>query len=289
MANDESVLREVDQELAQERQWEYFRKNGPLVIGAAILVVAAVGGWQFFNFSKAETAKQSALEYNSAIEVLEEDPTGGLAALDGVFEETSGGYPVLAQLRRAAILASEDDRLGALAAYRSVAADGRTPKHLRDLARLRASYLLLEDGRDAVTAELGPMVEAQTQFGYYAREIAALSALESKDYDTALRMFRSASIDLFAPTPVRQRAEELAALSASGKSGVNIFGEWRTEDLFKAIGEDIDEGAADDETVIDEPGSDDSLDESGPDEDEAEESSVEQNGDASKSDASENG
>jgi hypothetical protein len=38
-----------------------------------------------------------------------------------------------------------------------------------------------------------------------------------------------------APAPVRQRAEEFAALAAAAKAGVNITGEARVDDLMKAL------------------------------------------------------
>ncbi|MFQ5563290.1 MAG: tetratricopeptide repeat protein [Parvularculaceae bacterium] len=238
MTNDESVIREVDQELAHERQWAMFRKHGPALISAAVAVVAFVGGWQFYNYRKTEVASRSAIEYAGALRLLEEDETSGLAALNDVIDEGSGGYPVLARLQKGALLARSGDRAGALAAFRAAAEDGRATKRLRELARLRAAYLLLEDGRDAVATELGPLVDQPTPLGYYARELAAVAALEDEDYDGAAEMFRRASIDLNAPGPVRQRAEELRALAAAARSGVNISGRVRTQDLLRALGEE---------------------------------------------------
>lgn len=241
MTNEDSVIREVDEELAHERQWEFFRKNGPALIGAAAAVVASVGGWQYYNYHKAETARRSAMQYAEALKTLEADETTGAAALKKVIDNGAGAYPLLARLQEGALLERKGDRMGALADYRAAAEDRRATKHLRQLARLRAAYLVLEDGREAVLAELGPLAEAQTPLGYYAREIVGVAAIEAEDYDAAAVMFRRAAIDLSAPEPVRQRAEELAALASAGKAGVNISGKVRTQDLLRALGEDPNE------------------------------------------------
>lgn len=245
MANEDTALREVDQELAEERQWALFQKHGPVVIAAAIGVVVMVGGWQFWNSQKEATAKKDALEYRNAIEVLTEDAEAGRQALSALAEDGSGGYSVLARLQEGASYARNGERLAALAAYRDVAANGTANKRIRELARLRAAYLSLPDGRDAVLAELGNLPDDESLNGYYAREISALAALNAKDYETAHAMFERASIDLGAPEALRSRAEEFAALAASGRAGVNITGETQLEDLVDAISGAVDGGAID--------------------------------------------
>ena len=44
--SDESIFREVDEELKQERYEKLWREYRWYIIGAAIVVVAAVAGWQ---------------------------------------------------------------------------------------------------------------------------------------------------------------------------------------------------------------------------------------------------
>ncbi len=236
MANDESVLREVDQELAEEQQWAQFRRHGPFLIGAAVALVAGVAGWQAWSHFKTSAAEETALEYRDAVELLEEDQEAGRAALASIADE-SGGYGALAAMQRAGSYASGGERLRALEIYRGVAS-GSAPKRVRELAQLRAGYLALVDGRDAVIVELGALPEAEGLYGYYAREIMGLAALGAEDYETALSNFRQLSIDISAPQGVRDRAEEFAALAAAARAGVNISGEARVEDLLKAVGEE---------------------------------------------------
>lgn|GEM_PF-693677 len=249
MANDESVLREVDQELAEDQQWAMFRKYGPAAIGAGAALVVAVGGWQFWNAHKNSVAKEQALEFRNAVDLLAEDADQGRVALGAISEEGASGYGFLAELQRAASYARDGDRASAIGVYRDIYDNGGAPKRLRDLARIRAAYLALNDGRDAVMAHLGDLPNEEGAFSYHAAEVSGLAALEARDYETSLSIFRGLSIDISAPQAVRTRAEDFAALADSGKAGVNITGETRVDDLLEAIGAgddagEIEEGAA---------------------------------------------
>ncbi|NOX82135.1 MAG: tetratricopeptide repeat protein [Alphaproteobacteria bacterium] len=236
MANEDSALREVDQELAEDRQTAMFRKYGPAALAAGISLVLAVGGWQFWNARIVSVAKEKALEYSNAIDLMVEDADQGRTALGAIAEDGASGYAILAELQRASSYARDGDRAAAIGVYRQIYENNNAPKRIRDLARLRASYAALNDGRDAVISHLGDLPNEDGAFAYHAAEVSGLAALEARDYETALSIFRQLSIDLGAPEAVRTRAEDFAALADAGKAGVNITGQTRVDELLKAIG-----------------------------------------------------
>lgn len=252
MANEDIILKEVDQELAEDRQWEMFRKYGPAAIGAGLAIIAAVGAVQIWNARQDSVAKKEALQFKSAVDLLDDNAASGREALDKIFDDQGGGYSVLAEFRRAASFAKAGERTAAIVAFQKIYKDGGAPKRLRELARVRAGYLALDDGRDAVLGHLGDLPDAGGALSYYASEVAGLAAIEARDYESALSIFRRMSVDLDAPAALRQRAEEFAALAASGKAGVNLTGETRVDDILNALGEgdatqtDQDENASED-------------------------------------------
>ena len=237
MANEDSVLREVDQELAEDRQWSMFRKYGPAVIGAASALVIGVGAWQFYNAAKDRAAAAQAASFSEAVDTLVENPAAGREALSAISEDGAGGYAVLAQFRRAASLASEGDNAAAVAAFKDLYSDNGAPKALRNLARLRAAYLSLDEGRDAALSHLGPLSESDGPYRLHADEIAAVAALRAEDYETALSLFNKIAASPNAPITLSTRAEEYAALAVAGKGGVNLTGEIRLDDIVGAVGE----------------------------------------------------
>lgn len=237
MANEDSViLKEVDQALEEDQTWEFFRKHGTALIAGAVLIIGGVAGWQLWDHLRTQSAERQALEFRTALELLSENPEAGRAALEAVAAE-KGGYGALAGLRRAASYASSGERLKAIEVYRTIA-NGDSPRRIRELAQLRASYLALADGRDAVIAELGSLPEESGPYSFYAREILGVASLNAEDYESAAATFSTLSLDLESPGGVRERAEEFAALAAAGKAGVNITGETQLDDLLQAVGED---------------------------------------------------
>ena len=134
---------------------------------------------------------------------------------------------------------------------------------MRDLARLRAGYLSLSDGRDSVLEDLGDLPSGSSAYAFHAQEISGLAALEEEDYETALSIFRQLSIDLGAPVAIRDRAEDFAALAASGKAGVNITGEARIDDLLSAINDGAAGAAPIDDHAGHDHGDEGTVDEAG--------------------------
>lgn len=238
MANEDSVLREVDQELAEERQWSIFRKYGAAVIGASAALVLGVGAWQIYSAMQTRAANEHALEFNAALDRLETSPEEGRAALKQIADEGASGYSVLSEFRRAASLLATGERRAAIGVFEEIYAKSSAPRSIKDMARIRAAYLALDDGRDAALSHLGPIQTNGGAFGAYADEVEGIAALKEEDYETAVAIFTRLSNDPQIPEAVRARAEEYAALATAGKSGVNLTGAVRLDDILGAVGAD---------------------------------------------------
>jgi hypothetical protein len=219
VTNDETILREVDQALAEDKTATEFKKNLPLIIGAAVTVIAGVGGFQFWHSNKAATVEKASLAYQAAVEAGEGDEA------EKMFEALAAGgsgYAPIAKLHLAGEHASHGETAKALSLYRDVYGAGGGSKRIKDLARIRAAYLSISEGREAVIKDIGALETDTSALGHYAREILALAALRAKDFQTAETMFLKAAADLAAPEPIRQRAKEFAALATAGKSDVPL-------------------------------------------------------------------
>ncbi len=96
------------------------------------------------------------------------------------------GYAHLARLREAGILASQGKADEAVKAYDAVAADAATDPTLRDLAKVRAAYVLAESQTpDQLTARIGGFDSVGNPWRHAAREIIAIAAWRVKDYTLA--------------------------------------------------------------------------------------------------------
>ncbi len=217
MTNDDTILREVDQALAEDKTATAFQKNLPLILGAAFVAIAGVGGYQFWQSNRTAAAEQASRAYEDAVKAGEGDEA---KAQFEALAKGGGGYATIAKMRLAGEHASQGETSKALGLYRDVYGAGGASKRIKDLARLRAASLSISEGRDAVIKDVGALETDGTPIGDYARELLALAALKAADYQTAETMFLKAAASLDAPEPVRQRAKEFAAIAAAGKSGV---------------------------------------------------------------------
>ena len=215
MANEESLLREVDEGLAEDNLWRSMRERGPFLLGGAAAIIVGVAGWQFYTSQKnaaALAASRAFYEHttNEALSLSER-----VVKLESFIETAPQGYATLARFRLAALHA-QSDRLRAMSTYRAIYDGTQAPLRLRHLARLRAANLALEDGRDAAIEIIGDLETDDSALGYFAREVVALAALRAGDYQTAMSMFETAASDFAAPEGVRTRAKEYGALARVG-------------------------------------------------------------------------
>jgi hypothetical protein len=217
MSND-TIFREVDEELRSDRMRALWKRFGPYVIGAAaavVLLVAANEGWKWWQESN---AARSSEQFYAALELAEAgDVATATAALDEVEAQGSGGYPTLARFREAAMLARQGNDGEAIAAYDALAI-AETNSQLRDLALVLAAYLLVDTGdADAVRQRVGGIAVEGHSMRNAAREALGLAEYRGGDGNAALATFETILADPVASSELRNRVEiYVAQLVARG-------------------------------------------------------------------------
>jgi hypothetical protein len=217
MAENNEFFREVDEDYRRDRFIQIWKRYNALIIAGAILLVAGVGGWNYWRHAELVRAEATSERFDRANRLAKDGNTAE-AERDFAAIQTDGpaGYALLARFRNAAEVAKRDAAAGA-AAYDTLAADKGAGDALRDLARLRAALLRL-DGTDQAAAltQLQGMATPTGTFRHTAREMLGLTALRKGDMDGAGRWFDQIAGDTDTPQGLRQRVEIYAALVAGG-------------------------------------------------------------------------
>ncbi|MBN9250896.1 MAG: hypothetical protein BGO03_08540 [Mesorhizobium sp. 61-13] len=214
MADDDTFIREVNEEIRKEQAKAIWDRYGPILIGLALLVVLATSayvGYRYWDESRANTSGDA---YSQALRLANEGKEDdALAALADIEKSGYGAYPVLARMRSATVKADKGDVAAAVSELDAVAADGSIPQSLRDMARLRAALLLVDTGS---YADVSSRVEALAADGnalrHSAREALGLSAWKEGKAADALKLFEQIVADQAAPQNVRQRATLMSEL-----------------------------------------------------------------------------
>lgn len=217
MAQD-NIFREVDEELRGDRMRALWRRFAPFVIGAAVAVVAIVAvneGWTWYHSNNAAATSD---ELYKAFDLIE---GGDLAAattqLDTVIANGSGSYPVLAEFRKAGVLAKEGKAAEAVAAYDTLANEQSNPR-LRELALVLAGTLMVDTGTLAdVQARVETIATEGNPLRNAAREALGLAQYKAGDLAAAQASFQAVVDDPLTLSTTRNRMSYyLAQLLAEG-------------------------------------------------------------------------
>src|SRR3546814_7737889 len=141
------VIREVNEELRSDQIKGVWSRYGKLIIAAAVLIVISTAGYRGYEYWQTHNASQSGDRFLAALKLAGENKHDeALAALQALEQEGTGGYPVLARMRSAALLAEMGDTASAIAAFSAVGKESSAPEAMRAVARLRAARLPITTG-----------------------------------------------------------------------------------------------------------------------------------------------
>ncbi|RIX98830.1 hypothetical protein D3218_16765 [Aureimonas flava] len=215
MSND-TFVREVNEELRQERVRALWVRYGTAFVVLAVLLVLGVAGYVLWQRYEAGVAAADGDRLLQAETLYAEGKTQEAAAiLDGLAADGVNAYPALARMRLAEARAG-DDPSAAVAAFDEVAGTADAPKGLRDMAAVRAAYILVDHGSLAdVRARAERLTGDAEPLRFPAREAIGLSAWKAGDIDTARAMFDQLQEDLGAPAGIRRRAGLMGELIAA--------------------------------------------------------------------------
>jgi hypothetical protein len=213
-------IREVDEEYRRDRIAEVWKRYNGVIVAVAVLIVAAVAGWRYWQYREATQAQAAAARYQEAMR-LDQDGKGEESAqiLRGLTTDSAAGYRLLARFRLAAETGQQNAEDGAKA-FDALAADGSVPPVMQDLARLRAAMLRLDADPAAAQAALERIATPANAWRHTAREMLGLAALKRGDYDAAGRWFDQIAADRETPQSLRSRLEIYTAVVAAGPAQV---------------------------------------------------------------------
>lgn len=213
MSSDESLYREVDEDVRREQLAQIWKRYGNAIIAVAlgvIVAVAGIKGWQYWQLKQSETAARA---YAAAVEL---DASGKSADAAKAFADLTKGQPgfaALAGLREAASLAASGDTKGAVAAYDKLAAS--PDKVIADVARVRAAWLLVDTASLAdLQGRLAGLDAPDNAFRSAAREIIGLAQYKAGDLEKANKSLTDLLNDPEAPPSARARANVILKLIA---------------------------------------------------------------------------
>ena len=218
MAHDESFFREVSEDLRNERFRQLWERFGVYLIGLVVLLLLGTAAYVGYDYWQSQRAARSGDQFLAALQLADaKKPDAALKALDGIVKNGTGDYPDLARMRVASILANDGKAKQAIDAFEKIGADDTVPLTIREAARIRAGFLLVDHGTYGnVADQVQPLSGADNPFRHSAREALGLAAWKAGDVKNARKWFEQITGDTEAPASIASEAGMMLDLIKAG-------------------------------------------------------------------------
>lgn len=213
-AEDQAVLREIDEAVRQDQLAEFGKRYGKLVIAAILLVLLLFGGYLFWLNQRERALEEDAETLVTALDQVE---AGNLATAEQrvapLIAGENDGAAALARMLSAGIAAQNGNLRKAGEEFAAIADDGDVPAELRQLARVRQVAVQFDQlPPQRVVALLGDQARPGQPFFGSAGELVAMAYLEAGNRQQAGALFAQIARSEDVPESLRSRARQMAGL-----------------------------------------------------------------------------
>jgi len=200
------VMREIDDDLRQQRLREFWVENRAWIIGGIVLAILMTAGLSFWRQHTLNRNAQATYELFSAMDRGDETALATLAA-------GKGPHGALAAFLAAGVHAQKGESEQAAAIYDRIVATRGLDAVYRDLATLLSVSHRLDTGdAQKLHAALKPLAAPKNVWRFSALELQALLFARENKMGEAVAALTVLIADADAPDEVRARATTLRAL-----------------------------------------------------------------------------
>ena len=213
----DSLLREVDEELRRERLEKLWQKYGVYLIGAAALLVASVGAFKYNEARNRAAAEAGGAQLETASALAKAGKADDAAkAFEALVASGKPGYAALAELNVAGALVKAGKPADALAAFDKLAAKSGTDPLIASFAQLQAAALRIgEADFTEVKNRLTPLMADGSPWKAAATEMLGTAAIKAGKLDEARTALAPLLADPKLPKTTVERIKILLSVVAS--------------------------------------------------------------------------
>ncbi|MGZ8997848.1 MAG: tetratricopeptide repeat protein [Allosphingosinicella sp.] len=220
--DNDTFLREVDDELRKERMNRFVAQYGWALIAGLLLFLGAICGWIWWQDRQQQ---QSADQGDALITALDSLEAGNTKAAEPKVEQLvqsgSEGYRLSALFTRANMQVQSGNRAAAVQTLKSIADDNDAAEPFRQAALVRQTALEFDSLRPQVVVQrLGALARPGEPWFGSAGEMVAVAYLKMGQNQRAGQLFQRIGQDETVPPTLRTRAVQMA-----GSLGFNALEE----------------------------------------------------------------
>ncbi len=221
--NDDSLLREVQEELRREQMQKIWQRYNGLILGAAALIVLAVAGYKFLETRRITAAETGGAEFTAAESLSDQKKKEEAAkAFQTIAESGPAGYAALAKLQLAGAQVKDGKTADAVATYDSLAKQPGADDLLKNFAQLQAASLRMADADyQEIQNRLTPLIGENAAYDKSARELLGIAAFKAKKFDEARKYLEPLLLDPNASDALQERVKVIMSGIAANEVAAN--------------------------------------------------------------------
>lgn len=211
-AEQDVLLREVDEAVRQDEATEFFRRYGKAIAGLLIVALAAFGGWLWWKDHREGQKEKISEEYVQALDLVEANDRGKAdLALAKVAKDGTPAASAGATMLQAGLLFAKGDSARATTMLFKLADDGGAPEEFRHLAAIRGVSMSFDTMKpEDVITRMKPLAKPGNPWFGSAGELLAMAYLKQGKKELAGPLFAAIAKDEDAPKSLRSRTRQMA-------------------------------------------------------------------------------
>ena len=205
----EEFIREVDEELKEEKYARLWKKFGPYVIGLAFSIILVTVGFVLWKNYVNSSQQSLGDDFSAAVELVQEnDIDAALVALDKVSESSSDGYVTLAKLKKAALLIEKEEIKKGLEIYLDLEKSA-VNKSFRDIATLFYVLNSMDTNPPQLLMKKIDSLIDNSSWSSSALELQAFLFLKMNDVESAQKTFKEIVDKKSIPSSLKRRSQDM--------------------------------------------------------------------------------
>jgi len=208
VANTDSFIDEVSEEVRNDRMFALWKKYGPYVIAVVVLIVLAAFAKTYWDRQQEIKKQERSAAYISAVNA--ETPAESASALEEFANGADDGYAAMAQLQAAAKFADEGNTDKATELYAKVSENAKLSMSYRDLASIKSVMLTMDTADPAdLKSQLSSLMNDGAPYATLARELMAMVHMQAGESEDARVIFTELSQNPDISQGIRSRSTAL--------------------------------------------------------------------------------
>ena len=205
----EEFIKEVDEDLKEEKRVKLWKKLLPYVLGFSFGVILLTSGFVFWENYTKNTNQSLGDDFTAAVGLASEDDVdAALLALDRIVDKGSDGYATIAKMKKASILIQKGDLEKGLAIYLDLERNA-VDQSFRDIATILFVINSMDKtDPDILLKKIKPL-ESSNIWKSSALELKAFMFLKKNDIEGAKETFKNILEMKSSPSSLSKRARNM--------------------------------------------------------------------------------